>query len=355
NFGNPSAIHSIGRKAKAAIEQARKTIAKHLNASPSEIFFTSGGTEANNMALMGSVRDLGVKRIISCTIEHHCILHFLNYLKNLFEIEIVLLDVDENGRFDYDQLAELLNDKSKKTLVSLMHANNEIGTKMDLARVSALCHEKEALFHSDTVQTMGHFEFDLQATPIHFLACSAHKIHGPKGVGFIYINGDYKISPLIYGGSQERNMRAGTENICGIIGLAKAIELAYEDLSSERTFVQGLRDELHFQLKENIPGISFNGDPEGASLYTVLSCSFPKSEYSDLLLLNLDIEGICASGGSACASGASQGSHVIEAIKGDLSRTSIRFSFSKFNKKEDINSLIATLKKILKIEELALS
>jgi len=345
-FGNPSAIHAMGRKARAAIERARKTIAKSINVSPSEICFTSCGTEANNTALLGSVRDLDVTRIISSPTEHHCILHFLEHLEANYGVEIVYLDVDDKGRVDVDQLAELIADKTKKTLLSLMHANNEIGTMIDFERISKMCHEAEVLFHSDTVQTFAHFPFDLQETPISFMVSSAHKFHGPKGIGFMYVNGDNQISPLIYGGSQERNMRAGTENISGIIGLGKAVELAYGALDEHRKHIEDLRQYCKEKLVEHIPGILFNGDLEGRSLYTVLSTSFPAEACYEMLLFNLDIAGICASGGSACSSGVNQGSHVLKAIDADATRTTIRFSFSKNNTKEDIDHLVGALQQI---------
>jgi len=241
NFGNPSAIHSLGRPVRAEIEKARKVIATSINASPSEIFFTSGGTEANNTALLGCVRDLGVKNIITSNIEHHCILHFCEFLKKQHDVNVECLKVNDLGRVDYEALNECLGKQEGKTLVCLMHANNEIGTMIDLDRVSEICKAHDALLHSDTVQTFAHCQFDVQATPVDFMVCSAHKFHGPKGIGFLYIKGDHKISPLLYGGSQERNMRAGTENILGIIGLGKATELTYENLEKDEAQISGLR------------------------------------------------------------------------------------------------------------------
>ena len=348
-FGNPSAIHSMGRPVRAAIERSRKAIAASLNASPSEIFFTSCGTEANNTALLGAVKDLGVERIISSEIEHHCILHFLEFLNKNFGTEIVYLGVNSKGRIDYEELAATVAASDKKTLVTLMHANNEIGTMIDLQKVSDICREAGALVHSDTVQTFGHFKFDLQETPMDFMVCSAHKIHGPKGVGFLYINGEHKISPLLYGGSQERNMRAGTENVMGIVGLGKAVEIAYEKLEHEMEYIKGLRDFMKAELEESIPNIEFNGDPEGESLYTVLNVSFPCTT-NEMLLTNLDILGICASGGSACSSGVDLGSHVLQAINSDVSRTPVRFSFSKFNTKEEVVTVLDKISSFFKVE-----
>lgn len=345
-FGNPSAVHSMGRPVRAAIERGRKKIASLINVSPSEICFTSCGTEANNTALMGAVRDLGVKRIISSPIEHHCILHTLEFLEKVAGLEVIHLPVDKKGHIDYKQLEDLIAE-DKQTLVSLMHGNNEIGTMVDFERVSELCRDTDTFFHSDTVQTFGHFEFDLQKTPIDFMVCSAHKLHGPKGIGFLYINGNNKISPMLFGGSQERNMRAGTENVIGIVGLAKATELAYEHLETERAHSEGLKFYLKDQLLAEFDDIQFNGDPDGRSLYHVLSVSFPGGPKNDMLLFNLDIAGICASGGSACSSGSIQKSHVLAALGADPDRVCVRFSFSKINKKEEVDTLIETLKKIM--------
>ncbi len=345
-FGNPSAVHSVGRPVRAAIERARKKVAALLEVSPSEIFFTSGGTEANNTALCGAVRDLGVKRIISSPIEHHCILHTLDHLEKCYGVEVQYVPVNEQGHLDYSKLEELL-EKDTPTLVSLMHGNNEIGTMLDFERVSLLCKEKGVLFHSDTVQTFGHFKYDLQKTPVDFMVCSAHKLHGPKGIGFLYVSGDHKISPLLYGGAQERNMRAGTENVLGIIGLAKAAERAYEHLETERAYCTDLKNYLKTCLQAEIKDVRFNGDPDGRSLYHVLNVSFPGGPKNDMLLFNLDIEGICASGGSACSSGSMQGSHVLAACQSDNTRVSVRFSFSKINTKDEIDRLMTILKKVM--------
>ncbi len=349
-YGNPSSIHSDGRKARAAIENARKSIAGYLNASIGEIFFTSGGTESNNMAIKCAVRDLGVTRIISSTTEHHCVLHTLDTIESQ-GIEIVHLEVDSKGRISMEELEKVLADKSQKTLVSLMHANNEIGTMVSLDRIAELCETHDAYFHSDTVQTAGHFPIDLAKTKIHFLSGSAHKFHGAKGCGFIYINGDSKLKPFIDGGSQERNMRGGTENISGIVGLAKAFELANDNMEERNEYISNLRSYFIQELKENFEDIQFNGDYDGQFLYTVLSVSFPPSPKSELLLLNLDILGISASGGSACTSGAEAGSHVLSAIKADPARKTIRFSFSHYNTKEEIDFVLEKLKTIVKVKE----
>lgn len=352
NNGNPSSIHADGRKARAAVEQARKQVAKLLNASIGEIFFTSGGTESNNMALKCAVRDLGVQRIISSPIEHHCILHTLEALEvnNLVQVDYVHLD--EKGRVEVAHLEALLQNSNQKTLVSLMHANNEIGTMIDLDVISQLCQQYGALFHSDTVQTMGYYPIDVSKTKINFLAGAAHKFHGPKGVGFIYINGNNIIKPFIDGGAQERNMRGGTENIYGIIGLAKALELAYNNLEERRLHIQSVRDYLKDQLETHFEDLQFNGDVENGH-YKLLSVSFPPSPKNEMLLFNLDIAGISVSGGSACSSGADQGSHVIAALHKDSDRTTIRFSLSHLNTQEEVDVVIEKLKAMLPEKVLA--
>jgi cysteine desulfurase len=347
HFGNPSSIHAEGRKVRAAIEAARKTVAQTLNASLGEIFFTSGGTEANNMALKCSVRDLGVSRIITSPAEHHCVLHTLECLEKEGSVSVVFLSVDPKGRIDQEELREVLSASSEKTLVSLMHANNEIGTMIDLETIGGICAEAKALFHSDTVQTIGHFPIDVSKVNISFLSGGAHKFHGPKGCGFIYINNDNMISPLIDGGGQERNMRGGTENVIGIVGTAAALQIMNERHAADVEHITRLRDTLRQRLTDEFDDISFNGDHEGSALYTVLSASFPASEKSDLLLLSLDIAGISASGGSACSSGAETQSHVLTAIGADPSRKTIRFSFSALNTMEDVDRLVTVLKEIV--------
>lgn len=346
HYGNPSSIHADGRQVRAEIEKARKTIAGYLGASIGEIFFTSGGTESNNMAIKCSVRDLGVRRIISSQIEHHCIGHSLDAVEKL-GVKIEYLNVDGKGRIDYDQLEQLLQDSNEKTLVSIMHANNEIGTLSDMPRISQLCESYDAYYHSDTVQTIGHLPIDVSKTKIHFLSGGAHKFNGPKGCGFIYINSEAMIKPMIDGGSQERNMRAGTENLYGIVGMAKALQLACDNLEAYQSQIDGIRSYFKQQLKEQFEDIHFHGDQENY-LYTVLSVCFPHSDKSAMLLLQLDIAGISASGGSACSSGAEKGSHVLQAIGADLSRKAIRFSFSHYTTKEDIDKTLEKLKGIVK-------
>ena len=352
NFGNPSSIHREGRTSRSIIEKARKTVANCINASIGEIFFTSGGTESSNMALKCAVRDLGVQRIITSKMEHHCVLHTVESLEKTHGIKLDFVDIDSCGRINYAQLEDILSSSDKKTLVSLMHANNEVGTVMDMEKISQICQTHNALFHSDTVQTMGHFPIDVESTKINFLTGAAHKFHGPKGVGFIYINGETQIKPYIDGGAQERNMRGGTENFYGIVGVAKALEMAVEKMDEKRAHIDGLRQYLKDQLTEHFEDIQFNGCQENY-LYTVLSVSFPPSPKSDMMMLNLDIAGISASGGSACSSGAEKGSHVLESINAPADRKTIRFSFSHFNKKEEVDFLIEKLKTIVAIKKVA--
>lgn len=344
--GNPSSIHEEGRKARTAVEHARKTIAQGLNASIGEIFFTSGGTESNNMALKCAVRDLGVQRIISARTEHHCVLHSLEALHAHHGTTIIFLPQSPDGHIEPEALEMLLKSDSSKTLVSLMHANNEIGTLNDLRLISGLCQTYGALFHSDTVQTIGFYPIDLGDIPIHFISGSAHKFHGPKGTGFIYINKENLLHPFIDGGAQERNMRGGTENVPGIAGMAKALQLAWEERPGREAHIRSVRDYLGQRLLQEFDDIAFNGDPWGNGHYKILSASFPPSSKADLLLLHLDIAGFAVSGGSACSSGADAGSHVINALSNNSPRKTLRFSFSHLNTPEEVDFLITKLKAI---------
>lgn len=346
HFGNPSSIYSYGRENRLAIEKARKSVASILGAHPSEIFFTSGGTESSNTAIIAAVRELKCKRIITSPIEHHATLHTCSYLTQLGEAELEYVAILPNGHVDLEDLREKLANSEHKTLVTLMHANNEIGNITDIEKVGELCAQYQAIFHADTVQTVGHFPINLSAIQVDFITGAAHKFHGPKGVGLMYINRKNKIHPLIHGGGQERNMRAGTENLYGIIGFAKALEIATDQHEQDKQHILGLKKYLKEQLLKEIPGVVFNGDPDGDSLYTVLSVGFPQNDKTDMLLFNLDIRNICVSGGSACSSGANQGSHVITALKKEPQAT-IRFSFSKYNKKEEIDTLLSNLKELL--------
>lgn len=342
NNGNPSSIHSEGRRARAVVEQARKIVANTLNCSIGEIFFTSGGTEANNMALKNAVRDLGVKRIISSPLEHHCVLHSLNSIQASDAARVEMVRIDPQGHVDLENLKTLLAASGEKTLVSLMHANNEIGNLLPLQEVAEICTEAGALLHCDTVQTMGYYPLDLEEMNINFLSGSAHKFHGPKGVGFVYINGDNIIKPYLDGGAQERNMRGGTENIYGIAGLAKALEKSCAEMEARAAHIRGVRDYFREQLAATYPDVTFNGDPENGH-YKVLSVSFPESPKGEMLLMNLDMNGISASGGSACSSGIDVGSHVIGHLHPDSKRHTVRFSLSHHNTKEQVDEVVAKL------------
>ena len=346
-YGNPSSIHSFGREARSIVERARKNIAKHLNCSPGEIFFTSGGTEADNMAIRCGMTDLGINHAITTTLEHHAVGHTLEDMAQKGYIKLSYVNLDENGSVDLTHLEELLasNDRS---FVSLMHANNEIGNLLPLKEVGEICKKHNAIFHSDTVQTIAHYRYDLQDVHAHFITGAAHKFHGPKGNGFLYINADVSITPLIHGGSQERNMRAGTENVYGILGLSTAMDVAYRDLDEHRNHIEGLKSHMIKDLKNAIPGVEFNGlsGEVDQSLYTVLNVMFPPTNIGDMLLYNLDIMGIACSGGSACSSGSNVGSHVLRGIGADMMRPSLRFSFSKYNTKEELDYVIRQLKSL---------
>ena len=347
-FGNPSSTHSYGRKIKSLIERARKNVAKHINCTPGEIFFTSGGTEADNMAIRCAVKDLGIKHIVTSTIEHHAVGHTIDRLKAKALVDVTYVHLDENGHVDLQHLDQILS-TSPKTLVSLMHANNEVANLLPLDRVSEICHKHGAVFHSDTVQTMAHYRFDMQALEqVHFLACSAHKFHGPKGVGFLYVNKSVQINPLIHGGSQERNMRGGTENVYGIVGLSKAMDVAFKDLELHQAYVMDLKSYMIEQLNNSIVGVKYNADSSSIdnSLYTVLSVSLPPTDIAPMMLFNMDIMGVACSGGSACTSGSNIGSHVLEGIDAPNDRPTIRFSFSRFNTKEEIDYAVDCLVKL---------
>lgn len=348
HFGNPSSVHSHGREVRTAIERSRKKVAELLNASPSEIFFTSGGTEADNTALVCSIESHGITHAITSPTEHHAVLHTLEVLAKKGLVKLSLLDVNEQGEINLDQVGDLLK-TNPKSLISLMHANNEIGNLNDLDRIGAMAREYDAFFHSDTVQTMGHYVHDLKHLQVDAIVAGGHKFHGPKGSGFLYVRKDKKIHPFIHGGAQERNMRGGTENVIGIIGIAKALELAYEDMAGHRTHIEKVKKHFIEKLSLDIPGVEFNGlsaDME-KSLYTVLNVSLPPSESNrGMLLFNLDLEGISVSGGSACSSGATVGSHVLRALNHNPERDSVRFSFCRFNTLEEVDYAIDKLKEL---------
>lgn len=350
DFGNPSSIHSFGRKTRSAIEVARKTVAKLLNVTPAEIFFTSGGTEADNMAIVQSIEAFGIKHVISSSIEHHAVEHTIKTLEKAGKIKASWVRIDKKGNVDLDHLEELLKNNDR-SLVSLMHANNEIGTLLPLKEVGELCEKYNAIFHSDTVQTMGHYKMDLRELKVNFVTCAAHKFHGPKGVGFLYIHHANKITPFIHGGAQERNMRGGTENLYGIVGLAKALEICFNEMEEHQKHIMELKDYMRDRLCELIPGTVFNGETSHEkSLYTVLNCCFPAHPDAEMLLFNLDIVGIAASGGSACSSGSNQGSHVLRGLGIDMTRPSVRFSFSKYNTKEEIDFTVNKLAELFALK-----
>ena len=355
-YGNPSSIHAQGREVRTLIEKARKTVSGLLNAVPAEIFFTSGGTEADNMAIRCGIAAYGIKHAITSKIEHHAVEHTMGQLLKDGTIEkLSFVNVDTKGNIDYAHLEDLLRD-NPRSFVSLMHANNELGTLTDLERVGDICEKYNAILHSDTVQTMGHYVHDVKKLKAHFIVCAGHKLHGPKGVGFIYVNHTVKISPLIFGGAQERNMRGGTENVYGIVGLAKALEIAYRDMDSHRSHIENLKSRMIQKLSENIEGIRFNGQSGQLenSLYTVLNVSLPPSDISDMLLFNLDIAGIAVSGGSACSSGTEIGSHVLNELQIDPERANVRFSFGKYNTEQEIDYAVTTLAELYRKESVML-
>lgn len=352
HYGNPSSTHSFGRSAKSLIENARKVVAGYLNVSASEIIFTSGGTEADNLALNSAVRDLGVKRIISSTIEHHAVLYTIEQLRDVFEIEVEFVKLDSKGQVNLDHLEQLLQNSNEKTLVSLMHINNEVGNMLDINEVGKLCKQNNALFHCDMVQSIGHFKMDLSKIPVDFTAVSAHKFHGPKGVGFAYIRKNSGLKPLIFGGEQERGQRAGTESVHNIVGLQEALKLAYDNLEKEKEYILSLKEHFIYRLNTEIPGIKFNGmctDPE-KSTYTLINVCLPVStEKALMLLFQLDLKGIACSKGSACQSGSDKGSHVLNAFlpEEDLQKPSLRFSLSHYNTKQEIDYVVEVLREFV--------
>lgn len=348
-YGNPSSIHHIGRKAKSLVETSRKNIAKHFNASAQEIIFTAGGSEADNLILRNAVTNLGITTIISSKIEHHAVLHTIENLQKEFGIHLKFVNLDEKGNVNYGHLAQLLQASDDKKLVSLMYVNNEIGNILNLEKVSELCIANNALFHSDTVQGIGHFNIDVKQIPIDFFVASAHKFHGPKGVGFAYIKRGFGIQPILHGGAQERGARAGTENVHSILGMEKALEISCMNMREESVYIQKLKNYFMEELKQNFEGIEFNGQSaiETESSYTILNVRFPK-EYA-MLLFNLDLKGIAVSGGSACQSGSNMGSHVLHEIlpEKEAAKTSVRFSFGKFNNIEELDYVVSSLKKLI--------
>ena len=347
HFGNPSSIYSYGRETRLAIENARKTVAKILHVKPGSLFFTSGGTESNNTAIAASIRDLGCTHIITSPIEHHAVLHTVEHYGHAANVTVSYVALKNDGHVDLDDLETQLKEQTghgKKCLVSLMHANNEIGVLLPIKKTGELCKQYGAVFHSDCVQTVGHYPINLSELHVHFISAASHKFHGPKGVGLLYVNESINIKPFIFGGGQERNMRAGTENVYGIVGFAKALEIAYRDLEKDSSHIKELKAYMMKRLEETVEGVTFNCGAD--SLYTVLSVCFPKSGKSEFLLMNLDINNICASGGSACSSGADAGSHVMKALhKTDV--VTVRFSFSKFNTKGEVDRVVQKIGELL--------
>ena len=347
HYGNPSSQHSFGRATRSIIETSRKKIADFLNTSPGNIFFTSGGTEADNMAIKCGIKDHNITHAITSKLSHHAVLHPLEELEKSGVIKLSYVEVNEKGQVSLSNLKELL-ESHPRTFVSILHANNEIGTIQDITAIGDICKEHNAIFHSDTVQTMAHYRYDLQKINVDFIAASAHKFHGPKGIGFVYISDNIKILPLLSGGSQERNMRAGTENLIGIAAISHAMEMAYEKMEEETEYIKAIKSHMIAELKKHIPQVKFNGmcDDIDNSLYTVLSCSFTETPIAEMLLFNLDIKGIACSGGSACTSGSNKGSHVIQEINPNSKRPSVRFSFSKYNTIEEVDYVVDVLKSL---------
>lgn len=348
--GNPSSVHFHGRQQRALIEKARKEIAELIGAAPSEVFFTSGGTEADNLAIKGSVESLGIGRIVTTVIEHHAVTHTVEDMAKQ-GIEVVWLPVDAQGFPDLAALEATLQ-RGPKTLVSLMHANNELGTMIDLDQVAAICARHGAILHSDTVQTMAHVRYKLSDMPVHFVTASAHKFYGPKGVGFLYIKSGTRIQPQICGGSQERNMRAGTENVAAIVAMAAALQKCYGSFQEKTTHLWKLKHRMGAGLERMIPGIQFNGAiEEGKSIPTVLNVAFPSQEEESMILFNLDISGISASGGSACTSGSVKGSHVLAGIGCSAARSanSVRFSFGVQNTEAEIDLALEKIGQFLAV------
>ena len=351
-YGNPSSTHAFGRAAKTLIEQARKDVAKHLNVSAGEIIFTSGGTEADNLAICSSVKDLGVSRSITSRIKHHAVLHTVQEMQDKHNVTVDYVNLKDCGSIDSSHLEELLGNSTEKTLVSLMHINNEVGNMLDIKAVAKLCKSHNALFHCDTVQSVGHFKLDFSEIPVDFTAVSAHKFHGPKGVGFAFIRKNSGLKPMIVGGSQERGIRAGTESVHNIVGLSEALNISYANLEEEKAYIKSLKQYFKDQLQEHIPEASLNGgcSDNDNSTYTLLNVCLPIAEEKAVLLLfQLDLNGIACSKGSACQSGSGQASHVLQAILEDdkLKRPSVRFSFSKYNTKEEIDYVIGVLKNFM--------
>lgn len=345
HFGNPSSSHQIGRKAREAVEESRKTIANLLNASASDIFFTSGATEANNLALTGAIKTYELRQVVTSRIEHKAVLQTLGQFNQPNEVEVNFVKLDAKGNINYEQLEKRLS-INPQTLVSLMHANNEIGNLNDIERLGEICKKYDAIFHSDTTQTIGKYQFDLQQLKVDYLVGSSHKFHGPKGVGFIYINKYKKIKPHIYGGAQEKGTRGGTENVAGIVGMAKALEIAYRDLKEHQNYIAFLKSKMVSNLKTLFQDeISFNGESESSqnSISNILNVAFPRLHKGGVLVNRLDAMGIAVSGGSACSNLTNVGSHVLKVLDRNLDKDSVRFSFSKYTTPQEIDAILKAI------------
>jgi cysteine desulfurase len=349
DFGNPSSSHADGRKAKAHVESSRKTIATILNCLPSEIYFTSGGTEADNTIIRSCVESLGIKNIITSPLEHHAVLHTVEDLEHKGLVKVHFVKLHENGHVDLLHLEELLK-SNEHVLVTLMHGNNEVGNLLPIEKVANLCKQNNAYFHSDTVQSMGYYEFDLAQLNVDFMVGAAHKFNGPKGIGFMFIRKGVKLKPHLTGGAQEREMRGGTENVYGIVGLAKALEISYRDLKQKQKHISNLKQLMIEKFEQELPFVKFNGDAKGQSLYTVLNVAFCPPAAGELLLFNFDLNHISISGGSACSSGSNKGSHVIRAIGKNLDCSPVRFSFGKYNTEQEINKVFNYIKELFLAE-----
>ncbi len=349
HYGNSSSSHSYGRDNKSLLENARKSIASFINANENEIVFTSGGSESNNSILRSCVRDLGVKTIISSPIEHNAVLNVLDLLETE-GVNIKYVKLDKHGEVDLSDLEQILKSHQGVKLVSLMHINNEIGNLLDIDEVARICKLHNSFFHTDSVQAMGHYKIDLSFTPIDFLSASAHKFHGPKGIGFSFIRNGVNLNPFIIGGPQERGLRAGTEAVDRIVGMQRALEISYENHDSEKKHIQGLKKYFIEKLKSFFPEVYFNGHSEKMekSSFKIVNVAIPiNNSKSDLIDFHLDLKGIACSKGSACQSGSSKGSHVIEEFKNKnkilKKYPSLRFSFSFLNTKKEIDYLIESL------------
>ena len=350
SYGNPSSTHTFGRKAKTVLENSRREIANHFNVSSKEIIFTSGGTESDNMILRSAVESYGIETIVTSKIEHHAVLNVVEYLSTK-NIKIEYVEINQDGSININNLESILESDNSKKLVSLMHVNNEIGNILDLQNVSKICKKNSCLFHTDAVQSVGHYEIDLNKIPVDFLSASAHKFHGPKGIGFSFVRNTSKLKPFIIGGGQEWGARAGTESVYNVVGMSTALTIAYENLEIESKHIKNIKLYFVKKLKELFPDVIFNGNSQGfdKNTYTIVNVAIPIIPHKiDLLNFHLDLKGIACSKGSACQSGSSSGSHVINHLRKNNKWPSLRFSFSIFNSIDEVDYLMKTLKSFVK-------